>query len=60
MTIKLKCVTLGYKFNDVIYVDKDTITEEEAKALLDEGLAVEIQDSVAEKKVTKSKSKTKK
>lgn len=55
MKIRLKCITAGYKFNDIIVIGKDTISEKDAKALVAEGLAVEMEAEVQAKKETKKK-----
>ena len=50
MKVKLKCITAGFKFGDVVEVGKNGIDEKVAKGLVAEGLAVEIEEPKTTKK----------
>ncbi len=49
MKIKLKCITAGFKFGDIVEVGKKGIDAKIAKGLIKDGLAVEVTDVVAVK-----------
>jgi len=42
MTIKLQCITGGFKYGDLVKTGKDTITNAAAKTLVEDGFAVEV------------------